>query len=389
MKSIVSNFAFFAGLSGHFGVARGLRLAGFTLGSCLLVACGESKAPAKAGAENAATSSVAVEAAPIDGTAASDVPQALVPQRADPQIHRTEDGHYYFIATAPNFDRIQLRSASSLQGIATAEEVTVWEKRESGPMSENIWAPEIHRFNNTWYIYFAAGEKGVGGSIRMYVLANESADPMQGEWKELGLVKTARDSFSLDATVFEHKGQRYLVWAQRDPEGTMNSALYLATLDSPTQVGELEVEITRPTLDWEIQGYKVNEGAAVIIRNGKIFISYSASATDHRYAVGLIWADVDANLLDKNSWQKSPTPIFFTNEKLKRFGPGHNSFTLADDGKTDVLVYHARDYMDLQGSPLSDPNRHTYIRPLEWTAEGFPDFGQDKPDAPLPTNSEP
>ncbi len=389
MKFIANPFSSFLAISQQLSAFTGLRLAGLALGSCLLAACGESKAPTTSGAESAGTSSAAVEAAPTSEAAVDDVPVALVPQRADPQIHRTQDGHYYFIATAPNFDRIQLRSASSLQGIATAEEVTVWEKRESGPMSENIWAPEIHRFNNTWYIYFAAGEKGVGGSIRMYVLANESADPMQGEWKELGLVKTARDSFSLDATVFEHKDQRYLVWAQRDPEGTMNSALYIATLDSSTQVGELEVEITRPTLDWEIQGYKVNEGAAVIIRNGKIFISYSASATDHRYAVGLVWADVDANLLDKNSWQKSPTPIFFTNEKLKRFGPGHNSFTLADDGKTDVLVYHARDYMALQGSPLSDPNRHTYVRPLEWTAEGFPDFGQDKPDAPLPTNPAP
>lgn len=389
MKLIASPFSSFLSFSQQLSAFTGLRLAGLALGSCLLAACGESKVPTTSGVENAGTSSVAVEAAPTVEAAVTDAPVALVPQRADPQIHRTEDGHYYFIATAPNFDRIQLRSASSLQGIATAEEVTVWEKRESGPMSENIWAPEIHRFNDTWYIYFAAGEKGVGGSIRMYVLANESADPMQGEWKELGLVRTARDSFSLDATVFEHKGQRYLVWAQRDPEGTMNSALYIATLDSPTQVGELEVEITRPTLDWEIQGYKVNEGAAVIIRNGKIFISYSASATDHRYAVGLVWADVDANLLDNNSWQKSHTPIFFTNEKLKRFGPGHNSFTLADDGKTDVLVYHARDYMALQGSPLSDPNRHTYVRPLEWTAEGFPDFGQDKPDAPLPTNPVP
>lgn len=312
----------------------------------------------------------------------------LAPQRADPHIYRTEAGHYYFIATAPKFDQIQLRSSPSLLGISSAEEKTIWEKHESGPMSENIWAPELHRFNNTWYIYFAAGEKGVGGSIRMYVLANKSADPMQGEWQELGLVKTARDSFSLDATVFEHKGQRYLVWAQRDPEGTMNSALYIATLESPTQVGKLEVEITRPTLDWEIQGYKVNEGAAVIIRNGKIFISYSASATDHRYAVGLIWADVDANLLDKNSWKKSPEPVFFTNEKFNRFGPGHNSFTLADDGKTDVLVYHARAYMALQGNPLSDPNRHTYIRELGWTTEGFPDFAQDQPDSLIAPNDQ-
>ncbi|OZY86528.1 alpha-N-arabinofuranosidase [Cellvibrio mixtus] len=342
--------------------------------SVLISACGESSSTKTA----AVNTSAGQESSSISNEA---LPAAFIPQRADPQIYRTDSGHYYFIATAPKFDRIQLRSAGSLRGLASADEKTIWEKHESGPMSDSIWAPELHRFNNTWYIYFAAGEQGVGGSIRMYVLANEAADPMQGEWKELGRVSTARDSFSLDATVFEHKGQRYLVWAQRDPEGTMNSALYLATLDSPTQVGAVEVEITRPTLDWEIQGYKVNEGAAVIIRNGKIFISYSASATDHRYAVGLVWADVEADLLDKAAWHKSPEPIFFTNEALKRFGPGHNSFTLDDDGKTDVLVYHARDYAELQGTPLTDPNRHTYIRRLHWTSEGFPDFGQHRTDS--------
>lgn len=312
--------------------------------------------------------------------APADVPGIFIAQRADPFIHRTADGHYYFIASAPEFDRIELRSADSLAGLKTATAKTVWRKHETGAMGANIWAPELHYFDNTWYIYFAAAEAEKPFLIRMHVLANRNADPMQGEWEELGKVKTARDSFSLDATSFEHKGQRYLVWAQKDPEEKLNSALYISTLVSPTQVGDLEVEISRPELEWEIQGYKVNEGAAVIERNGKIFISYSASATDHRYAMGLLWADVDANLLDAASWHKLPQPIFSTNEQLKRYGPGHNSFTLGDDGQTDILVYHARDYLELQGTPLTDPNRHTYIRRLEWTSEGFPDFGQNKPD---------
>jgi GH43 family beta-xylosidase len=306
--------------------------------------------------------------------------EPLVPQRADPFIHRTPAGRYYFIATAPEFDRIELRAADSLADLKTAEAKTVWHKHNSGAMGANIWAPELHYFNNTWYVYFAAGDAEKPWLIRMYVLANESADPLMGEWKELGRVKTARDSFALDATSFEHNGQRYLVWAQKDPQEQLNSALYIAKLISPTQVGEVEIEISRPQLDWEIQGYKVNEGAAVIARNGKIFISYSASATDHRYAMGLLWADVDSDLLAASSWHKLPEPVFTSNPALNRYGPGHNNFTLAGDGQTDIMVYHARDYLELQGTPLTDPNRHTYIRRLGWTSEGFPDFGQDKPD---------
>lgn len=320
------------------------------------------------------------ESPPADAATPSAVPDIFIAQRADPFIHRTQDGHYYFIASAPEFDRIELRSADSLMGLKTAVAKTVWRKHATGAMGANIWAPELHYFDGTWYIYFAAADADQPFLIRMYVLANRNADPMQGEWEELGKVKTARDSFSLDATSFEHKGQRYLVWAQKDPEEKLNSALYISTLVSPTQVGEGETEISRPELDWEVQGYKVNEGAAVIVRNGKIFISYSASATDHRYAMGLLWADVDADLLNPASWHKMPQPIFATNETLKRYGPGHNSFTLADDGQTDILVYHARDYLELQGTPLTDPNRHTYIRRLEWTSDGFPDFGQNKPD---------
>jgi GH43 family beta-xylosidase len=72
--------------------------------------------------------------------------------------------------------------------------------------------------------------------------------------------------------------------------------------------------------------------------------------------------------------------VFYTNDSLKRFGPGHNSFVLAEDGVTHLMLYHARDYKDIQGHPLQDGNRHTRVRPLYWTAQGQLDFAQDKPD---------
>jgi GH43 family beta-xylosidase len=306
------------------------------------------------------------------------MPTALVEQRADPCLYQASNKQYYYVATAPEYDRIELRTSKTLKGISSSPVAVVWKKYSSGPMGSHIWAPEILQIDGVWYIYFAAGDAEDIWRIRMYVIANKSADPTQGAWEELGQVKTARDSFSLDSTVFEHKGQRYYLWAQRDAEETVNSALYLAKLISPTKIGSVEAKISMPTLDWEIQGYKVNEGPAVLKRNGKIFISYSASATDHRYAMGLLWADENADLLDPASWHKSPVPVFSTNEKLHRYGPGHNSFVKAEDGKTDVLVYHARDYRDLKGDPLSDPNRHSYLRTLQWTKDGFPDFGQER-----------
>jgi GH43 family beta-xylosidase len=305
----------------------------------------------------------------------------LVPQRADPWIHRATDGRYYFIATSPEFDRIEMREANSVHELADAPAKVVWRKHAQGVMGAHIWAPELHRIDGIWYVYFAAGEAEKPWIICMFVLANPSPNPLEGEWQELGKIETLRDSFSLDATHFEHHGKRYLIWAQKDPEEKLNSALYIAQMKSPTELHEQEMLLTQPELPWEIVGYKVNEGAAVLVRNGKVFVTYSASATDHNYAMGLLWADADADLLDPASWNKLPEPVFFTNESLNRFGPGHNSFTLAEDGKTDLMIYHARDYRDLQGTPLTDPNRHTYVRKLLWDKNGMPDFAQSLSDA--------
>jgi GH43 family beta-xylosidase len=113
----------------------------------------------------------------------------------------------------------------------------------------------------------------------------------------------------------------------------------------------------------------------VIIRNGRVFLTFSASATDARYCIGLLTASADADLLDWASWVKTPTPVFVTNEQTKQYGPGHNSFPVAEDGVTDLLVYHARDYRDIVGDPLYDPNRHTRVQPLNWNADGTPNFG--------------
>lgn len=300
----------------------------------------------------------------------------LVRQRADPWIHRAEDGTYYYIATAPEYDRIEMRKSSTLAGIADAEAVVVWRKHESGPMSHHIWAPELHRVDGRWVIYFAAGMAEDIWRIRMWALTNTADDPTTGKWVEEGQIETQRDGFALDATTFEHRGERYLIWAENTRPDN-NSGLVMAKLVDGLRLEGPEIVITEPEYEWERQTYAVNEGAAVIKRNGKIFITYSASATDHTYAMGLLWADENADLMDPASWNKSPEPVFYTNEEVGRFGPGHNGFTVAEDGKTDIMVYHARDYKEIEGASLNDPNRDTRLRVLHWDENGFPDFRQE------------
>lgn len=108
-------------------------------------------------------------------------------------------------------------------------------------------------------------------------------------------------------------------------------------------------------------GFWVNEGPAVMVHGDKLFISYSASATDENYCMGLLWIDLNADPLNPQNWHKSPRPVFTTSYENRQYGPGHNSFTQTPEGE-DVLVYHARNYTEIEGDPLYDPNRHTRLK---------------------------
>jgi GH43 family beta-xylosidase len=308
----------------------------------------------------------------------------IIEQRADPWIYKHKDGYYYFTASVPEYDRIELRRAKSIQGLEEAEPVTVWRKHDDGPMSNLIWAPELHFIDGKWYVYFAAAwtKEIINGLFdhRMFVIENDSPNPLEGEWIEKGQIKTGMDSFSLDATTFEHKGTRYLVWPQKDPEITGNSNLYIAPLKNPWTIEGHQVMISKPEYPWEIKGFWVNEGPAVLKRNGKIFITYSASATDENYCMGLLTADENADLLNPESWVKSQSPVFQTNFEERQYGPGHNSFTVSEDGSEDILVYHARSYTEIVGDPLYDPNRHTRAQVFTWKEDGTPNFGKPVPD---------
>ncbi len=312
------------------------------------------------------------------------LPNPLIKQRADPHIYQHTDGYYYFMGTVPAYDRLELRRATTLAGLATAEAKTIWTKHATGPMGAHIWAPEIHFLDGKWFVYFAAGEAEKVWNIRTYVLENDAANPLQGEWIERGQLDTGWESFCLDSTVFEHRGQRYLLWAQHDNASKDNTSLYLAPMASPTALAGPAVKLSQPEFDWERVRYAVNEGPAFLAApDGQhVFIAYSAAGTGAEYCLGLLTAPADADLLDPQSWVKSPTPVFTTSEAHHIYGPGHNSFTKAEDGVTDLLVYHARDYRDIVGDPLRDPNRHTRVQAVHWRADGTPDFGEPRANTP-------
>ena len=323
--------------------------------------------------------------------------EPIVEQRADPFIYKHTDGYYYFTGSVPTYDRIEIRRAKTIKDLKNAKTHDVWFKHESGPMSRHIWAPEIHYLDGKWYVYFAASEEENIWELRPYVIECQGQNPLADDWKELGQMQAADNDdksftdFSLDGTVFEHNDKRYFCWAEKTGGQFAASNLYLAEMASPIKLKTVQFMLTTPDYDWERIDFWVNEGPAVIKNDGKIFITFSASATGACYCMGLMETDEDADLLDRNSWTKSRYPVLETNEDKSIYGPGHNSFTVDENGKP-LSIYHARSYEkavgdpavvpktdkrpleEIKADPLYDPNRHARMMDVKFDSNGKPIF---------------
>lgn len=307
---------------------------------------------------------------------AFDQAQLFIENRADPWLYYRKGRGYFFTASVPEYDRIVLRFSENLGDLPQAQERIIWRRHSQGPMSEHIWAPELHEIDGAWYVYFAAGQKDDIWNIRPYVLVCHG-DPMTDPWEELGQMQKAEDDpysftdFSLDMTQFEKDGKRYAIWAQKTGGQFGISNLYIGELATPNVLATVPVMLSTPDYRWERIGFWVNEGPAVIEKNGRIFVFFSASATDANYCMGMMHCASDADVLDPQSWTKLNTPIFTSDNPWSLYGPGHNSFT-KDENDRDILVFHARPYREIQGDPLYDPNRHCFLLPLKWDERGFP-----------------
>lgn len=128
------------------------------------------------------------------------------------------------------------------------------------------------------------------------------------------------------------------------------------------------VMISSPEYDWELNGHpRINEGLEVLMREGRVFIIYSASGswTDD-YCLGQLELVGDYPLR-ASSWKKKETPVFARTKDV--FGPGHASFVKSPDGSEDWIVYHAARH---KGAGW---DRDIRMQRFGWSPDGEPYFG--------------
>ena len=301
-----------------------------------------------------------------DGPAAT-FTNPLLPSGPDPWITRDGDVYYYMHTLG---GRLAIRRTRDVSRLAEAEEKTIWTPPATGPNAQSIWAPELHRIDGKWYVYYSAAASGHDDDAHrgVFVLENASADPMAGSWIDRGRVNTARTG--IDGTTFAHRGKRYFVYS---PYVGPDSVLAIAAMANPWTLTGGETILARPDLPWERQGGRqILEGPEFLPGpKGNLFLSYSASACwSDDYALGLLSAPADSDPLDAAAWSKAPRPVLAKSPAANVYATGHNGFFTSPDGRETWIVYHANTGPDGKCTPKRSPR----IQRMGWSADGRPVF---------------
>jgi GH43 family beta-xylosidase len=287
---------------------------------------------------------------------------------ADPHI-TYYDNHYYLTGTTGS--NITIKKASTLNSLKFATSVVAFIPPSGGPCC-NFWAPELHRINNTWYIYYTAGNSPDLLSQRTWVIENTSADPVEGTWTSRGQIYHPVENFwAIDGSVFQLGDKHYFTWSGHIDASSDVQHIFISEMSNPWTLIGPRVLISSPQYLWERNG-EVNEAPVALQGNDKLFLFYSASGcwTDD-YAVGMLSMDTSDDPLIASSWTKSDNAVFATNVVAYSYGPGHNAFFVSPDGTEVWNIYHATTVE----AGACDNTRTTRAQVVKWNGDGTPDLG--------------
>lgn len=237
----------------------------------------------------------------------------------------------------------------------------------------NLWAPDIEKFGDTYYLYYSASSFGSNTS---YIGVATSESP-EGPWTDQGeVVKTAGtdEPNAIDPNIIlDAGGSPWFVY------GSFFGGIYAARLDAET--GKLAesgygTKIAKRSQTME-QG--AVEGPYMIYNAEQkkyyLFVSFDSLSADYNVRVGRS-DSVTGPFLDANGrdlLDDTYEAQFEIGNKLiggYRFqegegwvAPGHNS--VLQDGGDYYLVHHAR--------PEQDTNwMYLHVRKMLWTEDGWP-----------------
>lgn len=317
---------------------------------------------------------------------------------ADPWVLRYND--YYYLTYTTNSD-IKLFRSKILTDWNNAENKTLYTPPLGMNYSTDLWAPELHQIDGSWYVIFTADPANDSPppetsmycdydcpavNHRMFVLEGMGSDPWTVNFAFKSQLDTY-DQFAIDGTYFQHSTGLYHIyscWYRKYDAWPSN--LCITKMSNPYTVASNVTErviLSAPTNPWEQTPYgrpntfnnprlSSNEGPEQLInpKTGQNFVVYSAARSDNRnYCLGLLEL-VGNDPMNVQDWKKNNDGcVFYQNALEKAYGVGHASFTTSPDGTENWIVYHG----------MENPFNGWYARtirtqPFTWNADGTPKF---------------
>lgn len=315
------------------------------------------------------------------GSQQKEIPSSVIFEEGCYPYATLWQGRYYYTMQETEADRIVLYEAQAPENLSRENSKTVW-KVDS---LHHIWSPELHRIFSKWYLYFEADDDGNTDNHQLYVLENASDNPMDGEFKMKGAIKTNEEwNFGLHPTSIIVKGQQYLLWSgwQQRRSETETQCIYIARMENPWTLSSERVLLSKPEFEWERQWINpngdrsnypifVNENPeAFITPDGRhVCVCYSASGIWTVYnTLGMLYARTDADLLDPKSWTKVQEPVLPCVPDSAVFGISNISIVPSPDGSSHYLLFESKWNID------SQMHRGIRLQSLKWDKEGLPVF---------------
>lgn len=330
------------------------------------------------------------------GSLSSDKFVNPIGEGADPWVVRDPNVRRYLWCMSAGNRGIAIHTSNSVTSLG--QKHVVWTAPDSGPVSKEVWAPELHYLDDRWYIYFAASD-GRNENHLAYVLQSKTNDPL-GDYELHGPFATGEGAdgrspniWAIDMTVLQLSGRRYAVWSGWDQPGSDQQYLYIAPMKSPVELAGPRVRLCdnddylweRIEPDESKRG--LHEGPQIFQAKGSTAIVYSCGASWlPTYKLGLLELIGEDPLLPQ-SWKKRAQPVFESTEST--YGVGHSCFVKSLDDQQWWHIFHAKRDRD------PGWRRSVFVQPMRVGQRGYPLFGTpvapgtalDRPSGDSPDNA--
>ncbi|KAI2615221.1 glycoside hydrolase family 43 protein [Hypoxylon sp. NC1633] len=287
------------------------------------------------------------------------------PGGSDPHI--TYSGGYYYLLSTTWTD-VEIARATTIDGLKTAARKVVYSSSEANRCC-NVWAPEAHYIDGTWYIYFSAGSADTLDRQNLHVLKGGAS-----AWDDYTYAAQLTQDWSIDGSVARFDGWgNYFVYSCFHGVPYQSLCMQKLASDNLSLMGNISV-ISQPLEAWEQSGTPVNEGPAALYLD-KTYIAYSANhCWTPDYCLATLEWDGATDPQSAAGWTKSDGCVF-SGGVNGHYGTGHNGFFRSPDGTQTWNVYHAT----ANSAGACDDSRYTMIQALGTNSDGSPNFGTPVP----------